>query len=388
MEPAAVLEVGPAVIRLLGGPEPDIGLRSMAAAALCGIDDPVTLHEGRPVRTERLLRDVVARAIGGPAPAVTVVHPTWWPRPRVSRLLRAVAATAVTVTSVGRADWIRRHDDPSAVVIEIDDAVITVSTRSTVTVCRRAESEAVLATVLATVAAAPSPATVLLDAADAERAAEILRDHLGDNGIGTRVVGLPAPPEPKGEPLRRSRRPVVAATVILTAVLGAWPLLHRAHHERVPDSSPLPAAVSLVEGRVAVRVPAGWPVRRVTGGPGSRRVEISSPSDPSTVLHLTQSRAPAAAPADAVAALRRAVAAQPEVFGGFRADAESAGRPAVTYTETRPGKVVLWTVVWDGSTRISVGCQNPPGRRSPVEAACLQAVTSAREIPAVQQQGH
>ena len=56
----------------------------------------------------------------------------------------------------------------------------------------------------------------------------------------------------------------------------------------------------------------------------------------------------------------------------------TAGRPAIAYRETRPGTVVRWSVLIDGSTRIAVGCQSAPDREVAVRAACDQAVRSAR----------
>ena len=45
----------------------------------------------------------------------------------------------------------------------------------------------------------------------------------------------------------------------------------------------------LVEGRVALTVPASWLTQRVIAGPGSARVQVTSPSDPEVALHVTQS---------------------------------------------------------------------------------------------------
>jgi type VII secretion-associated protein (TIGR03931 family) len=57
-----------------------------------------------------------------------------------------------------------------------------------------------------------------------------------------------------------------------------------------------------------------------------------------------------------------------------------AGRPAVTYREIRPGRVIRWSVVQAGSVRVCIGCQSAPGRDEAVRAACEQAVRSAREL--------
>ena len=140
------------------------------------------------------------------------------------------------------------------------------------------------------------------------------------------------------------------------------------------------AGSTVVEGRMAVRIPAHWHVQRVTAGPGSRRLQVSSPDDPAIAVHLTSSYAPETTLADAAEVLSRAMAGhQPGVFFDLRVDAIVAGREAVTYRESRPGRVIDWIVVLAGSTRISIGCQSPPGRESDVHAACEDAVRSARQ---------
>jgi type VII secretion-associated protein (TIGR03931 family) len=186
---------------------------------------------------------------------------------------------------------------------------------------------------------------------------------------------------PDGHPGRRPRRrwplPVaVAATVLIAAIAGTRP-------------GPMPAVLEpavaesavLVEGRVQVRVPPHWAVERILGGPGSRRVQVSSPAQADVALHITQSYAPESTPAEAAELLRRAIAGQPAgVFVDLRATDVIAGRPAVTYRELRPGRVIRWTVLAAGATRISIGCQSPPAAQGAVQAACEQAVRSAREL--------
>ena len=56
-----------------------------------------------------------------------------------------------------------------------------------------------------------------------------------------------------------------------------------------------------------------------------------------------------------------------------------AGRPAVTYREVRPGRVIDWSAVLAGSTLIGIGCQGPPRRTDAVRTACERAVASAGE---------
>jgi type VII secretion-associated protein (TIGR03931 family) len=181
---------------------------------------------------------------------------------------------------------------------------------------------------------------------------------------------------PDGHPVKRPRRrwplPVaVAATVLIGAIAWTRP-------------GPMPAVAEsavLVEGRVQVRVPPHWAVERIVGGPGSRRVQVSSPAQADVALHITQSYAPESTPAEAAEVLRRAIAGQPAgVFVDFRATDVVAGRPAVTYRELRPGRVIRWTVLAAGAARISIGCQSPPAAQGAVQAACEEAVRSAREL--------
>ncbi|MCB0925130.1 MAG: type VII secretion-associated protein [Mycobacterium sp.] len=140
-----------------------------------------------------------------------------------------------------------------------------------------------------------------------------------------------------------------------------------------------PSVVSLVEVRVGVLIPSDWTVERRTTGPGSPRVRVASPDDPRTALNITWSHAPGISLAETNRMLRTAATAEPDGVFDFAATA-GGSRPAVSYRETRPGRVVRWTVFIDGSTRIAVGCQSAPGRLATVLAPCLQAVRSAREV--------
>ena len=137
----------------------------------------------------------------------------------------------------------------------------------------------------------------------------------------------------------------------------------------------------LVEGRVALTVPANWPTERVVGGPGSARVQVTSPSDPEVALHVTQSPVAGETLSGTAERLKRAIDAEPAgVFVDFNPDGTSAGRPAVTYREVRAGHQVWWTVLLDGVVRISVGCQSRPGGEDAVRDVCEQAVRSAHAV--------
>jgi type VII secretion-associated protein (TIGR03931 family) len=137
----------------------------------------------------------------------------------------------------------------------------------------------------------------------------------------------------------------------------------------------------LVEGRVALTVPANWVAQRLITGPGSARVQVTSPSDPEVALHVTQSPVPGETLGGTAERLKRAIDAEPAgVFVDFNPSGSSVGRPAVTYREVRASHQVRWTVLLDGPVRISVGCQSRPADEGAVRDACEQAVRSAHAI--------
>nr|WP_240163135.1 type VII secretion-associated protein [Mycolicibacterium sphagni] len=150
---------------------------------------------------------------------------------------------------------------------------------------------------------------------------------------------------------------------------------------RTHAPAPAPDAVDVVEGRVTLRIPTHWALTRITAGPGSRRIQASSPTEPNVAVHVTQSYAPGETLDRTADVLRQAVAEQPAgVFVDFNPADHRGGRPAVTYREVRVGRDIRWTVVLDGSTRISVGCQSAAGREDTVAQVCDSAIESAREL--------
>lgn len=206
----------------------------------------------------------------------------------------------------------------------------------------------------------------------ADHVEAVSRDSLpGDHG--PTAVGDAAPRcEPPGRPIGRLRQ---AAAIAAALAVCAIALTVRAD----PQARSGPTT-TVVEGRMSVRIPAHWNVARVTGGPGSRRLQVSDPGRPGVALHLTSSYAPESTLDRAAAVLRAAIAQEPAgVFVDVRSPDRVAGRPAVTYRELRPGRVIAWSVVIAGSTRVSIGCQSPVGRESDIRAACEEAVRSARE---------
>ena len=371
MSHRSVIEAGPAAIRRLccGAVE-----SRDAAAALAWIDDPVALVDGQPTELPELLRSVMACADS--AESIEVIHPSWWPARRVQLFATAAEGLSEHVTTRPRSAV---YDQP--VVVEIADELVAVTSAGTVAEPRIGAAEDVAEAVArqvgdrgsvvidAPVRVGGAAALATMIAGRLPGACRIV-DELPVSAPPAPQVPQPAGPAPTG---RRSWLPSAAAAV----ALGVVTLGLRAHHGA--RSEP---ALYLVEGRVAVQVPAAWPVRRVTGGPGSPRLEINSPADPQLVLHLTQ--APAAGDTLAAVAepLKRALqladAETPGVFVDFDPAGISAGRPAVTYREVRSARQIDWTVLVDGPVRIGIGCQSGPG--SALRAVCEQAVRSARAV--------
>jgi type VII secretion-associated protein (TIGR03931 family) len=169
-----------------------------------------------------------------------------------------------------------------------------------------------------------------------------------------------------------------AAAVVLAAAVPV--VVGGGHHGVAP--APSAPTTFLVEGRVALTVPANWTAQRMLAGPGSARVQVTSPTDPEAALHVTQSPVPADETLSTTAErLRRAIGSEQDgVFVDFDPSGVSAGRPAVTYREVRANHQVRWTVVIDGPVRISIGCQSRSGSEDAVRDVCEQAVRSAHAI--------
>jgi type VII secretion-associated protein (TIGR03931 family) len=146
------------------------------------------------------------------------------------------------------------------------------------------------------------------------------------------------------------------------------------------DADEMPMT-TLVEGRVAVKVPAMWVVRRVTTGPGSARVQATAP-DGTTAVLVTQARVRnGESLADTAAVIKRALDDEEAgTFDRFDSDDRRGERPAATYRENRVARQIDWSVFVDGAVRIAVGCQSAAGREGAVRYACDEAVRSAHAI--------
>ena len=376
-----------------------------AIAGLDGIDDPVVLCGDQPVAVRELWHGILASAVGDRCERLVLLHPSWWAPRRVDLIVEAASAVAAAVVTVRRADLI----GAAAIVIEIGAEVVVVGHGADVGVVGHGADVSAVGhgaevTVLARtdipeivrLAVAKPSAKVVIDApvgvpGGRELAAE-LRKALALRGIDphgwdpvTLARSITYPADSGGAPQRRQlqfRAAAAVAALIAAAGVAVMVAIRSEPTVREFDSATASVSVaSLVEGRVAVSVPALWTVERITAGPGSRRVQVSSPADSRVALHITQTYAPGTTLADAATVLARGIAGHSEgTFVDFADVDDVAGRPAVTYREIRGGRVVRWVVFVDGATRISIGCQSAPDGDDAVREACEQAVRSAREV--------
>ncbi|OBI91366.1 type VII secretion-associated protein [Mycobacterium asiaticum] len=397
----AVIAAGPAAVhRLCCGTadSSDVGLIALEA-----IDDPVALLDEQPVSAGTLWTTALRALADGHHGGPIVVHPSWWPTSRVD-VITAAASTLTGATLQPRSWLTRGGSTDSTVVVEIADRLVAIAGRELTAVSRRMHKR-LAGEVAAAVETTAPRAAVLIDAPGAVPGAPLLagqiaaaltaRGHtvtkIDDAALGRRAaaaaasgeqLGLPAPVRPRSRVrvAASTVAAVVAMGVVATLVTVSVPATDAAGPPRSPEPPPAPTTV-LVEGQVALTVPAAWLTQRVTDGPGSARVQVTSPADPEVALHITQSPTPGETLTGAADRLRRAFDAEPAgVFVDFDPSGLSAGRPAVTYREVRPGHDVRWSVLLDGSVRISVGCQSRPQSPDAVRDACEQAVRSAHAV--------
>jgi type VII secretion-associated protein (TIGR03931 family) len=367
----------------------------MVSAVLDGIDDAVALFDERPVVVAELMRAVMSSILVASPGPVVIVHPSWWSRARIDLVVQSSGA-ARKVVALSRSEVVRAAGH-AGTLIEIAGEFVAVAGPGL-----RVFGRGNIESIAAAAAEVGRSGDVLLDAPAAipgsAQTAEQLRVALAARGRSARDVDVAALAD--AAPSRRRVGGPVAALLAASLVLAALVLpdgrelgLPDGRELGLPDGrervatprpevgAPDPAAVSLVEGRIVVAVPLHWHVERVRSGSGSRRVQVGSPVDPDIALHITASYAPDSTLEQAAEVLGDAVADQtPGVFVGFRPAVEVAGRPAVTYREVRAGRVVDWSVVLSGSTRIGIGCQSAPDRTEVVRAVCEQAIRTAREL--------
>jgi type VII secretion-associated protein (TIGR03931 family) len=402
---AHVIEVGPNAVRRLCCGAMTVVDSEAERVALESIDDPVTLVDFRPVAVESLWRALLGSLDCGSLERAIVVHPSWWAPARVDLVSAAAQVLAGDVVMRSRS-WLLSQAAPSrshdaTVVVEIADSFVVITGAAMAAETRRRDEQDVAEAVVRRVNTIVSDTTetVVIDAprtvhgacALAAMIANALRDSAGMTAmqiddIGLRKLAAGVIPgesharEPNGRTtdrhVRRRWGPALAP-LLISAVLGVSAL---AHHAAPPHGDGMPTTF-VVEGHVALEIPAQWSMRRVVAGPGSARLQITSPSDSEVSLHVTQSRVALTTLGATAEFLKSAIDAAPAgVFVDFNPAARSVGRSAVTYREIRSGHDIRWTVWVDRAIRISIGCQSRHGREDAVSQECGLAVRSARAV--------
>ncbi len=373
---AAVVVVGPGVVC---GPGPVD--HELAEVAFECIDDGLALLGDRVVPAADVWRDLLAAAMGSPCDHAVLVHPSWWARSRVERAGVAARQCCGNVVMRERVDVL-----PAApVVIELAAELVVVHTGARRhAIARPSPPEDVLEAIAAHVAGSIA---VSIDAPTGEtRFGADLARTLRSRSIAVTVVGDDvlvgaAPVKHTGSrtgerAVRRRGVPVRAAALLAAAVaattLAAAGMAVDAGHAHDGDD-----VTWLVEGRVAVEVPGGWTVERITSGPGSARVQVVSPSNPRDAIAVVQSAVPESHTLDETAAvLREALAKEPD--GAFT-DLAAGEVGHLTYRETRGDRRIWWTVLLDRGVRIAIGCQGSVDERGP-EPQCARAIGSVHAV--------
>jgi hypothetical protein len=309
---AHVIEVGPNAIRRLCCGGTAVVDSEVAGAALEGIDDPITLVDLLPVSVESLWRTALESVDCSSPERVIVVHPSWWAPTRVAAVSAGAQMLAGDVVMQPRT-WLLGQAAPpefrhGTVVVEIADGVVVITGAAVAAETRLEDQQGVAEAVVRSIRmmATETTETVVIDAPATVRGAgalagmiaEELRDSDGMvvmkiDDISLRKLAAKLISS-SGQDLGSSgdaaaghpyRRWTLGLGALLSA--AAFGVSALAHHpaSRAGDEM---ATTLLVEGRVALEVPAQWSVRRVVAGPGSARLQISSPSDPEESLHVTQ----------------------------------------------------------------------------------------------------
>jgi type VII secretion-associated protein (TIGR03931 family) len=400
-----VIEVGPVSMRRLCCGGSTVADAEAERTAFESIDDRVALVDVRPVAVESLWDDVLGSIDCGTSDQVTIVHPSWWSPGRVD-VVSTAARRLVGASETRPRSWLLAQASPGkserdTLVVEIASEIVVVTGTAMAAETRRGDQSEVAEAVTRSVVAMASDAaaTVVIDAPATVHgagtlAASIAKRLPGSHGMNVvlvddirlrRLAGElksadQRSPEtdthaPPGRD--RHRRALTLAVPLVGAIVSIVAL----QRDTRPHADDRLATTSVVEGRVALEVPVQWSMRRVVAGPGSARLQITSPADPEVALHVTQSRVALSSLAATAEFLKGAIDAAPAgVFVDLNPSDRSAGRPAVTYREIRSGRDIRWTVWVDKAVRVSIGCQSHSGGGDAVRRECDVAVRSARVL--------
>lgn len=369
---ATVLVIGPGTV---SGPNPVP--TDIISAAIDAIDDEYVLVDERPVALDELWARLIAVAAGEPADGLLLVCPGWWSEARMNRIRRAAGEHCEEPVILRRHDTLR---SPAASVVEIaPEFVICRGPALPIAVTPRLGAPDRVAETVAhgVLGAGPvvidAPVGVAGAAEIAAALAEMLHGHdvqiVDDAAV---VAAFGERPLCGPEPRRHMSGWAVSAGLLLA--LGMLLGLLRTGE---PAERPM---TLLTEGRVTVKIPAGWVVRRITDGAGSPRVQAFSPTEEAAAILLTQSVA-GPDPARTAEVLQAALALQPPgVFTGLRVDDHRGGRAVLSYVETRTDREIAWAIFLDGHVRIAIGCQQPSSGTE-IRQYCDEAIRSAYATP-------
>jgi type VII secretion-associated protein (TIGR03931 family) len=374
----AVVVIGPTAVSGPGAVDPELG-----AVALDSLDDDLALVDDQVVSVDDLWRDVLGSATAGPCATLMLICPSWWANSRVERVAAAADTWSPNVAVLRRSEVLTT----ATTVLELARELVVVHADGRRHAIPRVTASSDVVEAIAACVDGLAAVTIDVPVGVGSFGAEVVR-ALRQRRIDVTVVDdqtlvdavRESGDETRSQATTSGRRLSPKAAVLAVATLSVSALAAAA--VGLDDGRNEPVDTTwLVEGRVAVEVPARWTVERITSGPGSARVQVVSPTNPSEAIHVTQSRVPDAQTLDAAAeALRAALADQPEgVFVDFAGLDERAHRPAVTYSEIRADRRIDWTVLLDGGLRIAIGCQGSVQHAGP-EAVCDQAIRSARAI--------
>ena len=382
-----VVEVGPVAVRGQSRAE-----QHVESTALQFIDDEIAMLDEQPVAVTAVWRQVFSAVLPERVETAVLVCPTWWPSPRIARVQEAAATRSTNVVVVQRADVLVVNVPGVPAVVEIAPEFVVIWRSGGVIAAepRLGDDVDVIRSVVDGVGSAT---TVLVDAprgvAGAVDLARAISEHLRADGVAVTTVPpdrvlaaardrsisphTSEPAWPRGH--RIAALIAVGASVALICVgLGFTSGTDQS------DATSVPMTL-LVEGRVAVKVPALWRVQRITSGSGSARVQVTAPDTSNAVL-LTQSQVRKGETLSATSAtLRNALDDQQAgIFSAFKPDDRRADRAAATYREVRDGRQIDWTVFVDDTVRIGIGCQGAPGSAFVGDPVCEEAIRSAHAL--------
>lgn len=382
-----VVEVGPVAVRGQSRAE-----QHVESTALQFIDDEIAMLDEQPVAVTAVWRQVFSAVLPERVETAVLVCPTWWPRPRIARVQEAAATRSTNVVVVQRADILVVNVPGVPAVVEIAPELVVIWRSGGVIAAepRLGDDVDVIRSVVDGVGSAT---TVLLDAprgvAGAVDLARAISQHLRADGVAVTTV----PPDrvlaaardrsisPRtSEPASPKGRRIAALIAVRASVALICVGLGFTSGTDQSDATAVPMTL-LVEGRVAVKVPALWRVQRITSGSGSARVQVTAPDTSNAVL-LTQSQVRKGETLSATSAtLRNALDDQQAgIFSAFKPDDRRADRAAATYREVRDGRQIDWTVFVDDTVRIGIGCQSASGSAFVGDPVCEEAIRSAHAL--------